>query len=111
MTFQHNPHPLLDLSPQEQDLLLRADRDQLRIVGFREGPALRHLVELKLLELHDGLWVLTRGRGDLVAYYLERLETAREIRRSPSAPEKKAVVQAGLEQTIRQLTAEICALP
>lgn len=107
------PHPFLDLSPMEQVVLLRAERYELRtsVVRLEEGEAIRHLRELGLIELQDAAWVPTRPAGSLVAYLLERLELVRKTRRGKSAPEKKAVIERDVSETVRDLRAQIRALP
>jgi hypothetical protein len=113
MTYEDHPHPLLDLSPLEQVVLLKAERDQLRcaVVQVSEGMAIVHLAKLGLIEEQDDAWVPTRSRGCLVAQILERLDHVRTTRRSASAPEKKAGAEASVQATLDELVAEVRALP
>jgi len=113
MTYEANPHPLLDLSALEQVVLLKAERNQLRcaVVQVGEGLAITHLKELGLIEVQDDVWFPTVARGSLVARVYERFECARVVRRSQSAPEKKAATAIDLEAEIGELMAEVRALP
>lgn len=113
LTFERDPHPLLDLSPMEQVVLLKAERHELRtaVTQFNEGPALKQLRELGLIEVQDGAWVPTTARGCLIARVLDRLEHARVTRRSRSALEKKVAVLEGVEQTLSKLLAKVQELP
>jgi len=106
-------HPFLDLSPMEQVVLLRAERYELRtsVIRLGEGEAIRHLRELGLIEFQDVAWVPTNPSGSLVAYLLERLELVRKTRRGKSAPEKKAAIECEVSETVRDLLAQIRALP
>jgi hypothetical protein len=112
-TYEVDPHPLLDLSPLEQVVLLKAERHELRtaVVQVGEGLAITHLRELGLIEVLDGAWIPTRPRGCLVARVLERLETARVTRRSRSELEKKEAMLSGIKRNLAELVAEVHALP
>lgn len=109
LTYEGSPHPLLDLSPMEQVVLLKASRSELRtaVVSLSEAQAIKHLEALELIEVQDAHWFPTSGRGNLVAYLLDRLDLARTTRRSESAPEKKAAMYVNIEQAISDLLAEI----
>ena len=119
MTYEAHPHPLLDLSPQEQVVLLKAERHQLRcaVVQVGEGLAITHLKELGLIEVQDagngvGAWVPTAARGCLVARVLERLEHARVTRRnSRTVLEKKAAIAIEVEADLGELVAKVRAIP
>ena len=113
MTFEIDPHPLLDLSPMEQVILLKTERDEMRpgCAMMTQYGAINRLRDLELIEFQDGAWIPTTGRGQLVARVLERFEHARTTRRSPSALEKKTAVLEGVERTLGELVAEVRALP
>jgi len=106
-------HPLRDLSPLEQVVLLKAERFELRtaVVQVGEGQAITHLRELGLIEVHDASWVPTPARGTLVARVFERLECARATRRSSTSLEKKAAITAGVEEELGRLVAKVHELP
>lgn len=109
MTYEASPHPLLDLSPMEQVVLLKAARSKLRVavVSLTEGEAIKQLQELRLIEVQDEHWFPTEGRGDLVSRVLDRLETAREVRRSPSDLRKKAAMYEQCEEEVSSLLVQI----
>jgi hypothetical protein len=113
MTYDPHPHPLLDLSPLEQVVLLKAERDQLRcaVVQVGEGLAITHLHELGLIEVQDDAWFPTAARGSLIAHVLARLEHGRVVRRSMTSIEKKTAMAIGVEKELGELMVRVRALP
>jgi len=109
MTYEAQPHPLLDLSPLEQVVLLKAERYQLRcaVVQVGEGLAITRLRELRLIEVQDEAWVPTDGRGCLVARVLARLELARSTRRARTSVEKKQAMAIEIEAELATLLTEV----
>jgi len=109
MTYEAHPHPLLDLSPLEQVVLLKAERDNLRcaVVQVGEGQAITHLRELGLIKVQDDAWVPTAERGYLVARVLERLELARSTRRANTSLDKKQAMAIEIEAELVTLLTEV----
>lgn len=102
-------HPLLDLTPTEQSVLLQAERDELgEVMTIGQAQAIHRLWELGLIEVQDGVWCPTADRGAVVALIFMRLESLAEP--WPSHPKKQAAMEAGIRAEIERLTAEVCAI-
>lgn len=100
-------HPLLDLSPTERSVLLKAERGEMgRVLTVGEARAIHRLWNLGLIEVQDG-WFPTPNRGSAVALIFIRLENLAE---PPGHPKKQAAMEEQITAELERLIAEVCAM-
>lgn len=107
--FERTPHPLLDLTPEEQITLIKVRDEEVRM----HDEAIPPLEAMGLVEYADGGLRLTEGRGDVVARYLRVLHDVRVARRRGQQVHepKWSVLSEDYERQATELRERIEALP